>query len=98
MANFPASRLVPTEKSAEGARQTGSRTERQRRRSKHLAWKLAVLLPGLLGSALVFAQIKDPHVTAVDPTSGKVDDSVTVSGQNLGNDTVAGIYLSDDKD
>jgi hypothetical protein len=97
MANFPASRLVPTENPAHGARPAASRTER-RRRSRHFAWKLAVLLPALLGAALVFAQAADPHVSAVDPTSGKVDDSATVSGQNLGKAAVTAVFLSDDKD
>ena len=39
-----------------------------------------------------------PHVTGIDPAMGKVNDSVTVSGENLGKDAVAGVFLSDDKD
>ena len=38
-----------------------------------------------------------PHVSGVDPASGKVSDSVTVSGDNLGKESVVGVFLSDDK-
>jgi hypothetical protein len=33
----------------------------------------------------------------VEPPSGKVNDNVTVSGQNLGKDSVTAVFLSDDK-
>ncbi len=39
-----------------------------------------------------------PHVAAVDPTSGKPNDIVTVSGENLGKAQVSAVFLSDDKD
>ena len=39
-----------------------------------------------------------PKVNMVDPLTGKVDDSVTLTGQNLGKDSVSGVFLSDDKD
>lgn len=38
-----------------------------------------------------------PRVTGVEPGAGKVDSNLTVTGANLGKDTVVGIYLSDDK-
>jgi IPT/TIG domain len=38
-----------------------------------------------------------PRVTSVEPLSGKVNDSVTVTGENLGKSTVSGAFLSDDK-
>lgn len=38
-----------------------------------------------------------PSVKAVDPTSGKVNDSISVEGENLGKSIVSAIYLSDDK-
>lgn len=38
-----------------------------------------------------------PSVKAVDPTSGKVNDSISVEGENLGKGIVSAIYLSDDK-
>lgn len=38
-----------------------------------------------------------PSVKAVDPTSGKVNDSISVEGENLGKGVVSAVYLSDDK-
>jgi len=38
-----------------------------------------------------------PKVTAVDPATGKVNESVTISGESLGKDSVAAVFLSDDK-
>ncbi len=38
-----------------------------------------------------------PHIATVDPASGKSDDTVTLTGTNLGKSSVAGVYLSDDK-
>ena len=56
-----------------------------------------MLLAGaLLLSSLVMAQ-NAPQVTGVDPASGKVNDTVTVSGSNLGKASVSSVYLSDDK-
>ena len=45
---------------------------------------------------LLFAQ-GAPRVTDVDPSSGRVNDTVTVAGENLGKDTVSAVFLSDDK-
>lgn len=45
---------------------------------------------------LTLAQ-NSPSVKAVDPTSGKVNDSISVEGENLGKGVVSAIYLSDDK-
>jgi IPT/TIG domain len=39
-----------------------------------------------------------PKITAVAPAAGKVNDSVTITGENLGKDSVSAVYLSDDKD
>jgi IPT/TIG domain len=50
----------------------------------------------LISSLAVVAQ-NAPQVTAVDPSSGKVNDTVTVSGNNLGKAAVSSVYLSDDK-
>jgi hypothetical protein len=38
-----------------------------------------------------------PSVKAVDPTSGKVNDSISLAGENLGKGVVSAVYLSDDK-
>ena len=55
-----------------------------------------VLLALAILAAPVFAQTT-PHIESVDPSSGKVNDNVTVTGQNLGKATVAAVFLSDDK-
>ncbi len=39
-----------------------------------------------------------PHVTAVDPPSGKPNDMITVSGEDLEKTHVSAVFLSDDKD
>jgi hypothetical protein len=55
-------------------------------------------LSALFFSTLLFAQGQaTPKITKVDPSSGKVSDSITVSGADLGKDAVAGVFLSDDK-
>ncbi len=38
-----------------------------------------------------------PRMTSVDPQSGKAGDVITVTGENLQKDTVAKVYLTDDK-
>ncbi len=60
--------------------------------------RLALLLAAALLTLglLLFAQ-GAPLVTAVDPSSGKVNDTVTVAGENLGKGTVSAVFLSDDK-
>jgi hypothetical protein len=60
-------------------------------------WKWSVALLMLFLVPLLFAQ-NAAKVTAVDPTSGKVNDSVTVTGENLGKDSVVGVFLSDAQD
>ena len=39
-----------------------------------------------------------PHVTGVDPASGKPNDMITVSGEDLEKTHVSAVFLSDDKD
>jgi IPT/TIG domain len=61
------------------------------------AYKRWVILAGvILFSSLAVAQ-NAPQVTGVDPASGKVSDTVTVSGSNLGKASVSSVFLSDDK-
>lgn len=63
----------------------------------HSVRKIWLLLAGvILLSALTSAQ-NAPQVTGVDPATGKVNDTVTVSGDNLGKASVSAVYLSDDK-
>jgi hypothetical protein len=57
--------------------------------------KLFVLVGAVLLCSLAFSQAI-PRVTAVEPSSGKVNDNVTVTGENLGKSTVAAVLLSDD--
>jgi hypothetical protein len=58
---------------------------------------LAVALLALASVSLLLAQ-NAAKVTALDPTMGKTDDTVTVTGENLGKDNVVAIFLSDDND
>jgi IPT/TIG domain-containing protein len=55
------------------------------------------LLAGLIACACVAIAQNAPQITTVDPNSGKVNDTVTVSGSNLGKESVASVYLSDEK-
>jgi hypothetical protein len=50
----------------------------------------------LLLASMAVAQ-NSPQVTGVDPASGKVNDSVAVSGSNIGKEAVSAVYFSDDK-
>jgi hypothetical protein len=52
----------------------------------------------ILGVASRPAVAQDsPSVTSVDPPSGKVNDSITVTGTALGKGSISAVYLSDDK-
>jgi hypothetical protein len=55
-----------------------------------------ILAAMVLFSSLAIAQ-NAPTVTGVDPATGKVNDTVTVSGSNLGKSAVSSVFLSDDK-
>jgi len=57
---------------------------------------LTLLATAIWLAPLILAQSL-PQVTGVDPSSAKVNDSVTVSGENLGKASLSGIFLSDDK-
>jgi hypothetical protein len=67
-----------------------------RRSTKYLTLALLLAAALLTLGLLLFAQ-GAPRVTAVDPSSGKVNDTVTVAGENLGKGTVSAVFLSDDK-
>ena len=67
-----------------------------RRSTKYLTLALLLAAALLTLGLLLFAQ-GTPLVTAVDPSSGKVNDTVTVAGENLGKGTVSALFLSDDK-
>jgi IPT/TIG domain len=67
-----------------------------RRSTKHLTLALLLAAALLTLGLLLFAQ-DTPLVTAVDPSSGKVNDTVTAAGENLGKGNVSALFLSDDK-
>jgi hypothetical protein len=54
---------------------------------------LILLAALILLAPVVFAQ----SITGADPPSGKAEDTITLSGAKLAKDTVAGVFLSDDK-
>ena len=65
-------------------------------RSKDTYRKCMLLAATVLLAQLVFAQGR-PQVTGVDPPSGKVDDDLTLIGENLGEESVLAVFLSDDE-
>jgi hypothetical protein len=70
-----------------------------RHRNKYIHTTLALLAAAALLTILgplLFAQ-GSPRVTGVDPSSGKVNDTLTVAGENLGKGAVSAVFLSDDK-
>jgi IPT/TIG domain len=75
---------------------TAGKSEANSRRGRKV-WILALLAATALISPLLLAQ-GGATITSVDPSSGKVNDSVTVTGQNLGKASVPAIFLSDDKE
>ncbi|MDE3169907.1 MAG: IPT/TIG domain-containing protein [Acidobacteriota bacterium] len=62
-----------------------------------LAGTLALTSFALLAPLAVRAQSDTPHISSVTPTEGKCLDSITISGENLGKDKVAAVFLSDEK-
>ena len=67
----------------------------QLKRSGYGKWAAALLVLFLV--PLLFAQ-NAAKVSALDPTSGKVNDTVTLTGENLDKDNVAAVFLSDDNE
>ena len=60
-------------------------------------WTLVVAVLALASVPLLFAQ-SSPKVASIDPMSGKMNDRLTLTGENLDKDNVVGVFLSDDKD
>lgn len=67
----------------------------QRHKLLQLTFIVAMLV---LSVAAGLPAQNSPKVNMVDPLTGKVNDSVTLTGQNLGKESVSGVFLSDDKD
>jgi hypothetical protein len=65
-------------------------------RSGSAQWRWLFLAGVIVFASLAVAQ-NAPQITGVDPASGKVNDTVTVSGTNLGKASVSSVFLSDDK-
>jgi hypothetical protein len=74
----------------------GTRERKQLYRHEDAHKKLGPLVAVVLLAPLLFAQ-GTPQVTGVEPSSGKVNDNVTVTGENLGKGSVLAVFLSDDK-
>ena len=59
---------------------------------------LIAVLFGLTASGVILAQSAMPLLQTVDPASAKIGDLVTVTGDNLDQNSVAALYLTDGKD
>lgn len=66
----------------------------KRGRSFGKSW---LFLTGLVLIASLAVAQGVPQVTGVDPATGKTNDTVTVSGSDLGKASVSSVFLSDDK-
>jgi IPT/TIG domain-containing protein len=73
----------------------GNTESGRRRKLSQIAFIIAMLV---LSVAPRLPAQNSPKVNMVDPLTGKVNDSVTLTGQNLGKEAVSGVFLSDDKD
>ncbi|HXX21365.1 MAG TPA: IPT/TIG domain-containing protein [Candidatus Acidoferrum sp.] len=61
------------------------------------ALALAAVIALLFAPARLALAQDAPGISTVDPTSGKVNDTITVTGTNLGKGSVSAVFLSDDK-
>lgn len=66
-------------------------------KSTHLAVALAFASLAFFAPSPVRAQATSPHITSVTPGTGKAEDTVTITGENLGKNNVAAVFLSDSK-
>jgi IPT/TIG domain len=58
---------------------------------------LTIMLAAPFALALLPAIAQtNSRITAVDPATGKVNDTITVTGESLGKAVVSGVFLSDD--
>jgi hypothetical protein len=75
---------------------SGSNDGAGRDHADYIRRTFRILAVSVLLAPLLLAQVS-PRVTAVDPASGKVNDTVTMTGQNLAKESVSAAFLSDDK-
>lgn len=73
----------------------GSAESGRNRRLSMIGFIIAMLV---LSVAPHLPAQNSPKINMVDPATGKVNDNVTLTGQNLGKEAVSGVFLSDDKD
>jgi len=58
--------------------------------------KLSLFIALLVAASFAaYGQSATPRMTSVDPLSGKVGDTITVTGENLSKNLVAKLYLTD---
>jgi IPT/TIG domain len=68
------------------------------RKTSSIRNRLLRTIPLFGAAALLLAPFARPQsIASVDPSEGKVNDQVTVSGSNLGKSAVASLFLSDEK-
>lgn len=88
----------PNEENSRRSALLPASNEKRLRGSVRLCAALALLTVAALTlpSRPVLAQ-DSPGVSSVDPTSGKVNDTITVTGTSLGKGSISAVFLSDDK-
>src|SRR6185503_16033999 len=59
---------------------------------------IAVVLITLAAAVLVLAQVTMPQMQTLEPASAKAGDVVTVTGENLDQNIVAALYLTNGKE
>lgn len=74
-----------------------SQANSNRNRRPWIHTKYWAPLAGLVFLASLAVAQNTPQVSGVDPASGKVNDTVTLSGTDLGKAAVSSVFLSDDK-
>lgn len=62
-----------------------------------LAAALAFASLALFAPVALRAQSASPHINSITPNTGKCQASITITGENLGKDKVAAVFLSDEK-
>jgi hypothetical protein len=60
-----------------------------------LKWLMPLFLLTVAAPPMLLAQESLPRFTAVDPTSGKIGTVITVTGENIGKNTVDKVYFTD---
>ena len=60
--------------------------------------KLSLLVSLLAVSFAAYGQSKTPRMTSAEPDSGKRGDVITITGENLGKDMIAKLFLTDGGD